>query len=379
MRVFLITLGFVLLCAVDGKAQTFSIKGLIKDQDTQETIPSVHVYLNGTSIGVLSKTDGSFILDNIPEGTYELSFSFVGYTTETFLIDTSELQEFYEVFLKPSVIELEELVITPKKYGRIWEENMKVFLKNFIGTSSRARQVDITNPKVLNFYYDYERKLFEAWAYEPLIIKNDALGYQVDYYLEEFSIDYNTNQVIVLGTPAFKPLKSRRKRTNERWEKNRKEAYLGSIDHFFQCLMDDDLMGCGYELRAEQRTETERRVSSQLAQASDVLQNIDDGTFELRFYNYMNVVYLNEPETQEFIIWDATSLSEQLRAIRDNQRSVLTLNNEEKAVILKRNGYVNNPRTLLKGGYWAFEKIADLLPLDYRYSEEPSPKTVEKN
>jgi hypothetical protein len=34
---------------------------------------------------------------------------------------------------------------------------------------------------------------------------------------------------------------------------------------------------------------------------------------------------------------------------------------------MKKNGHINNPRVILKGVYWAFEKIADLMPLDYVY------------
>lgn len=358
---------FFFYVSFDAQAQTFSINGIIKDAATQETMPSVHIFLNGTSIGTISKTDGTFTLEEIPEGTFELSISFIGYETGSYLLDTGKLDEFYEILLKPSVLTLDELVITPQKYGPLWDENMKVFQRLFIGTSSRAEKVKIVNPKALNFDYDPYTKIFEAWAHEPIIIKNDALGYEIDYYLDEFTVDYNTDQIITLGRPAFKPLKSKRKRTNERWEESRKEAYLGSMDHFLQCLIKSQLSVCGYELRAEQRTETERRVSSELATESDVVTQIDEVTFELSFYNYMNVVYLNESETREFVVWGASSLSGRLRGVEENQKSVLTLNNEEKRVLIKRNGYIDNPRSLLKGGYWAFEKIADLLPLDYVY------------
>jgi hypothetical protein len=62
--------------------------------------------------------------------------------------------------------------------------------------------------------------------------------------------------------------------------------------------MQEEIEQCCYELRAERRTEQQREVSDQLAKVSDVIKEIDEDTFELNFYNYMNVVYLKEAKTR---------------------------------------------------------------------------------
>lgn len=62
-------------------AQTGSIRGTIKSFHTDEPIPGATVHLSDTRFGTSSDEDGSFLLENIPTGDYELIISFVGYQT----------------------------------------------------------------------------------------------------------------------------------------------------------------------------------------------------------------------------------------------------------------------------------------------------------
>ena len=69
----------------------------------------------------------------------------------------------------------------------------------------------------------------------PLKIKNNALGYEIDYTLEHF--EYNTNSRILFfsGYPVFTNMNgSQRKMKN--WIEKRNECYNGSILHFMRAL-----------------------------------------------------------------------------------------------------------------------------------------------
>lgn len=62
-------------------AQTGSIRGTVTSFQADEPIPGATIYLSDTRFGTSSDEDGSFLLENIPAGDYELIISFVGYQT----------------------------------------------------------------------------------------------------------------------------------------------------------------------------------------------------------------------------------------------------------------------------------------------------------
>lgn len=74
----------VLLCGSIGKAATTltgSIKGCVVDSSTGEGLPSAAVIIAGTTMGVMTSSDGSFTIKNIPPGKYSILFRLAGYCT----------------------------------------------------------------------------------------------------------------------------------------------------------------------------------------------------------------------------------------------------------------------------------------------------------
>ncbi len=72
---------FVLAFALSGSAfaQTGKISGRITDKETGEPLPGVNVMLKGTTIGSATDINGSYIIINIPAGTYDVVAKMVGY------------------------------------------------------------------------------------------------------------------------------------------------------------------------------------------------------------------------------------------------------------------------------------------------------------
>lgn len=66
-----------------GAQNTGVLTGRILDNQSQQPLGGATVLLDGTIFGVVSNSDGYFILENIPSKTYNLSVSFLGYETET--------------------------------------------------------------------------------------------------------------------------------------------------------------------------------------------------------------------------------------------------------------------------------------------------------
>jgi hypothetical protein len=68
---------------LNGRSQkTGVILGNVKDKNTQEIIIGATIFIEGTTNGAITDTDGNFKI-SIPVGTYRLKSSFIGYTPPT--------------------------------------------------------------------------------------------------------------------------------------------------------------------------------------------------------------------------------------------------------------------------------------------------------
>ena len=56
-----------------------TIKGIVKDADTQEPLIGANIVVLGTSLGSTTDEDGSFVILNVPEGEYKIEISYLGY------------------------------------------------------------------------------------------------------------------------------------------------------------------------------------------------------------------------------------------------------------------------------------------------------------
>ncbi len=74
---------FAVSIAVCANAQTATITGKIHDEQSGEELIGANVLLVGTTQGATTDMDGRYSIKNVPEGTYSLRISFVGYATKT--------------------------------------------------------------------------------------------------------------------------------------------------------------------------------------------------------------------------------------------------------------------------------------------------------
>lgn len=63
-------------------AQHGVLKGTVRDTSANEGIIGATVFLEGTSIGTATDTEGNYVLSAVPAGTYNLIFSSIGYKTK---------------------------------------------------------------------------------------------------------------------------------------------------------------------------------------------------------------------------------------------------------------------------------------------------------
>jgi Outer membrane receptor for ferrienterochelin and colicins len=94
-----------------------SIKGIVSDAKTQEPLAGVNVLLRGTVRGTTTDTHGKYLLGGVPAGTFDISFSLVGYTTQT--IHQISIQPdtalHLDVPLVQAPIQTEQVVVTASR------------------------------------------------------------------------------------------------------------------------------------------------------------------------------------------------------------------------------------------------------------------------
>lgn len=106
-----------------------TIQGKVTETNTNEPLVFVNIYFPDLEKGTVTNEDGDFTFNNIPNGTYKIIVSFIGFETysQTISFPTTES---LNIGLKPSVIEMEEIIISTPFHKLQSENVMKVERKS---------------------------------------------------------------------------------------------------------------------------------------------------------------------------------------------------------------------------------------------------------
>ncbi len=382
------------------KAQKL-VSGVVLDAEKNSPVPKASVFLNNTSIGTTANDKGEFQLQ-VPAGKYELIVSSVGYVTSNQTITAEEVMGFLTVKLTLKAPELETVVIEPyEKDG--WQKWGRFFLENFIGTSALAEDCKILNKEVIRFRYSKAANKLTAHALEPLKIENKALGYRIQYQLETFEYNFGNKYMLYVGYPFFELMDGKAKKQNA-WQQKRADVYHGSMMHFMRSVYRNTLQQEGFEVRRMKKIPNGEKARIRAMDRSSVVKNatgnlitvglpespdsvayyqkvrrqpdfhdiigrdilvgdsiafaLDTVTAALSFPDYLFVRYKNGNVPKEYI-----------QRFPDGAHAMVSyvqLLNDE-VVAIQSNGMFYNPVDLISSGYWAWsEKMATMLPFDYK-------------
>ncbi len=102
--------------AQDSPRKLRVISGVVIDGEDQQPLRAVKVKVAGKKIGTLTSIDGRFQL-TLVSGKYTLTFSMVGYETETVNIDLTESDQTIKVILKSPTFNTEEVAVFAEDPG----------------------------------------------------------------------------------------------------------------------------------------------------------------------------------------------------------------------------------------------------------------------
>jgi hypothetical protein len=349
-----------LLCNIILLAQAnYKVIGRVIKETDGAVLPNTSVFAQNTTIGTVTNTEGDFTL-YLPNGGYELAFSYTGYITESVRVTNTETVQNIIVKLKEKQKELESVSVVAsnevldgnEKYGKFFKEE-------FLGKTLAAQQCTIENPEVLHYFFSKKRNRLKITATEAVIIKNMALGYQIKYNLDSFTHEYKTETSVFTGFPLYEnmPGDSLQQIT---WKVARAAAYKGSMLHFMRSLYYKTLKENNFAVQfivKQNNKDVAIKLSNFYAalgyNKDDSLQTVDI----LPTKNNIGILYLAAKPVANYLSENPTEPTE-------FRFSLLNLSTMEGFTV-EQNGYFYDQNDVTVSGYWSWEKVADQLPYNY--------------
>lgn len=396
-------LNFILLICFYPSAiaqNTFSITGTVKDN--VGVLPGASIYLSGYKISTVTNDAGNFTLPKLAPGSYDILVQMIGFLPFKKNIILEKSVSINVVLIENTTL-LNEVVVKPDP-DRAY--HLSLFRDNFIGLSPNAEDCKLLNPQVLTTHFDKSTSILTISTDQFLIIENKSLGYKIKYLLENFEYNFKTRIIYYAGQPFFEDLKGGSAK-QKKWAEAREIAFNGSTQHFFKSLYENKVSEEGFVINKLIKIPNPMRKSDSLINAN-IKRFTAVGqvgrTITLNISDSLNYWFKqkNEPKlvntiNRANVIIDTLvkPFNENLKAVAYNDALYIMYKNELETAIYRNSGHwqsrpldmpnyqisvihllsspaaffanggILDPKSFLYEGYWAYEKIADMVPMDY--------------
>jgi len=379
------TINKTLTSKIPADTARFSFTGRVADEKG-ESLPGATVFIANTKWAASTDNEGKFKLSGIPPGNYEVLVRMMGFVTFTKNFTFSNKSINVNILLKTDEIALKEVNITAKPDPNR-TRYLKIFTQYFIGESDNARQSKILNPDVIRFNYDKRAGILTAYATDIIKVKNDGLGYNINYLLTSFAVNERKRTFGYEGKVYFEELPGDEKQQNT-WFRKRSAAYYGSAKHFFRALSAGTTTTEGFQIYKIADSELlNARVTSLtgLVRPSNLVETlkplnpdsliktIDEnrklvnlsleikGSDTTRLY----VCYMRSGEPTRFY-----NSSGHINIMYRNAQISRIYQINPDDILLSKNGSISPEKNVEKGGYWTWQRLADFLPDEVQTSFE---------
>lgn len=321
-----------------GMSQSFS--GIVIDSKTKLPVESASIYFDNTTIGTTTNQKGAFTISYNDAVQSPLIISYLGF--ETVSIFDYRQKNNITIELKASLNTLDRVIVNAND-GLTRRQKLRLFRKQFLGSSQFSKTCKILNEDDLVLRYNKREKTLSVSAISPVLIQNKALQYLVSYdivvfdlefrYVEEKNNIFNIKQLTFAGNMFYKNLEKFNKR---KAEKNRIKAYNGSVLQFMRALYNEDLEASNYQIYHK------RFITDPWKHFK--IKPIEDST--------LKEVLLDKKVT---ILYD-----------KEYQSDVTFLNSE---ILIDVYGNFTDVTSVLFSGHMGRQRVGSLLPLDFNLKD----------
>jgi len=169
-KLFVLSL-FVALSATLFAQTGKPLRGIIVDQASGETLPSVSITLlnSAHSHGVISDDEGNFSIENLPVGRYDVQATYIGYEPMIFkdVVISSAKDAFITIRMRENINKLQEIVIQP-------QVNKQEPLNNIASVSAQMLSVEEASRYAGG--YDDPARLVSAFAGVAGNVSNNGIA-----------------------------------------------------------------------------------------------------------------------------------------------------------------------------------------------------------
>jgi hypothetical protein len=320
-----------------------TITGKVTDSTTGLPLHLVNVYLSGTTFGASTSQTGSYCMENVRGGSYQLIFQHIGYEikAQNMQIEDNQIYEI-DAQLLPKIYDSEEIQISTTDPTE-WRNQLNFFIKRCIGESQNADHCEILNPWVLNFHVDEETDNFIASTDSIIRIINNSLGYQLNIVLVDFRCkdEFLTYYRI---HPKFALLEAKDNEEQERWVENRQRTYQSSLKHFLTALARGQIM--------EEKFNMSGAIN---------INWLKDGHGYYVPADSLKIEDTYVPLYKKFFLDDYLMVTYSSKQIYVS--SIIKFNQDY--IIIDTLGNVLAPYVVNRSGAWYKARVADTLPMEY--------------
>lgn len=373
MRRILFCFWIGLSCLQLGNAQQVELQFKLVDDATKKSISDAHIFINNSSIGTTSDINGYCKLSLSIQETQVLIITHVSYKTLNIAPENYiHLTKGDTIEMQGKNVDLDEILLTSKK-DKKWKKKFRKFRKTLLGDGKAAANCKILNPDVLQF----EEKNGNLWvtAVDLLHIENDYLGYTIHFWLEELSIETD-------GSTYYKgngKYIDKAQANDTQYIERRKLLYKHSLPNFLRSLLKSPnkptLKELGYELSFEKYEQGQFNTILIPTEPSTLVlpDSIPDWN-RLYFSEFLTIKHLELDESSNNEVRISVSPAEQQKfgtsktqsLGRDAQKEVSRLYKIEPYLLFDNRGNIINKSAVKEYGYWAKQRLALTLPIDYK-------------
>ncbi len=177
----------MLLIATSGLWAQVQLKGRVFDSKTNQPLQGAHVRVEGTFLSTISASDGSFSFDKIKNGKYQLTISFIGYSTEKHTVVVPQDKP-EQIAMSTNAIMADEVVVAATRLSNQMPTAVKSISKHEITDLNQGRDL----PYILEN--------------TPALVNNSDAGTGIGY--TSFRIrgtDMSRINILINGVPVNDP------------------------------------------------------------------------------------------------------------------------------------------------------------------------------
>ena len=356
----------MLSCVAQLSAQKKQITFCVYDQISKEPISDAHAFILNTQIGSSSNNEGKIELDLFSEINESMIISHIGY--DNYVLSYDEyilLTKVDSVFMSPNGIDISTILLTAKRDNK-WKKQYRKFKNAFLGKGLESKKCTILNPEVLRF--ETKEDLFLVSAIDAIKIKNEYLGYHLDFVLTEFEMA-KSGSIKYKGYSKFTDLE---KEDDYQVQKRRLQCFQKNPRHFYRSLVQDQLKSDGYELRICRYEQGRFETIAQPTRNTLVIKDSISNLYHLQFPEFLQITNRNvkDVEFQNTGSWISAQEKQKFGSAGKESKSKISsaisqLYKLAPFLIIDKYGHVLNNEKVQEYGYWADRKIATTLPFEY--------------